>query len=294
MAADKRAPAKAQSTLLNFFKPAATAQAAQVVQDTKATPPAENKNVAPLSPSSNGLKPSKSKSPTSSRTSGNRAQKANLENKKAQDEDDGSADEQDAMEETRSQGTPTTLPKPAVKGMLSRFQYESEGIEPSTPDHSSDAPAVQPPTASNTSKSLTRQEEFRQKIRQSGASSQTASSSGDSATQTTKRRRIIVSEDEDDGDDNYEESVQPVVKRPATVPARRIETKAGSSRTSKAKSIYTPLEQQYLEIKEQYPDAILCIEVGYKFRFFGNDAEVGFLCYTHSVLRAERSGMHDY
>ena len=37
---------------------------------------------------------------------------------------------------------------------------------------------------------------------------------------------------------------------------------------------YTPLEQQYIAIKAQYPDAVLFVECGYKYRFFGEDAEV--------------------
>ncbi|XP_074057848.1 DNA mismatch repair protein Msh3 isoform X4 [Macrotis lagotis] len=49
------------------------------------------------------------------------------------------------------------------------------------------------------------------------------------------------------------------------------EPKATNRRT---KSIYTPLELQYLEMKEQHKDAILCIECGYKYRFFGEDAEI--------------------
>ncbi|MED6124949.1 Mismatch repair protein msh3, partial [Stylosanthes scabra] len=36
---------------------------------------------------------------------------------------------------------------------------------------------------------------------------------------------------------------------------------------------YTPLEQQVAELKGKYPDVLLMIEVGYKFRFFGQDAE---------------------
>ncbi|XP_069848894.1 DNA mismatch repair protein Msh3 isoform X2 [Dipodomys merriami] len=40
------------------------------------------------------------------------------------------------------------------------------------------------------------------------------------------------------------------------------------------KSIYTPLELQYIEMKQQYKDAILCVECGYKYRFFGEDAEI--------------------
>ena len=37
---------------------------------------------------------------------------------------------------------------------------------------------------------------------------------------------------------------------------------------------YTPMEQQYLSIKAKHPDAVLFIECGYKYRFFGADAEV--------------------
>uniref|UniRef100_A0A8B9H1I2 DNA mismatch repair protein MSH3 n=1 Tax=Astyanax mexicanus TaxID=7994 RepID=A0A8B9H1I2_ASTMX len=47
---------------------------------------------------------------------------------------------------------------------------------------------------------------------------------------------------------------------------------AGPNR--RTKSIYTPLEQQYMEIKEQYKDTLLCVECGYKYRFFGVDAEI--------------------
>ncbi|KAJ3218681.1 Mismatch repair protein msh3 [Dinochytrium kinnereticum] len=35
---------------------------------------------------------------------------------------------------------------------------------------------------------------------------------------------------------------------------------------------YTPLEQQYLDVKKKYPDCLLVVEVGYKFRFFEEDA----------------------
>ena len=32
-----------------------------------------------------------------------------------------------------------------------------------------------------------------------------------------------------------------------------------------------------MEIKEKYPDAVLFVECGYKYRFFGEDAEVFLL-----------------
>ncbi|XP_072272312.1 DNA mismatch repair protein Msh3 [Pyxicephalus adspersus] len=49
------------------------------------------------------------------------------------------------------------------------------------------------------------------------------------------------------------------------------ETKTPNRRT---KSMYTPLEEQYMDIKKQHQDAILCVECGYKYRFFGQDAEI--------------------
>ncbi|TXG70881.1 hypothetical protein EZV62_005816 [Acer yangbiense] len=36
---------------------------------------------------------------------------------------------------------------------------------------------------------------------------------------------------------------------------------------------YTPLEQQVVDLKKKHPDVLLMIEVGYRFRFFGDDAE---------------------
>lgn len=36
---------------------------------------------------------------------------------------------------------------------------------------------------------------------------------------------------------------------------------------------FTPLEHQVVELKAKYPDVLLMIEVGYKYRFFGQDAE---------------------
>ena len=46
----------------------------------------------------------------------------------------------------------------------------------------------------------------------------------------------------------------------------------------KSKVKYTQLEQQFVEIKEKYQDAVLFVECGYKYRFFGEDAEVGVQC----------------
>ncbi|XP_020526175.1 DNA mismatch repair protein MSH3 isoform X2 [Amborella trichopoda] len=55
---------------------------------------------------------------------------------------------------------------------------------------------------------------------------------------------------------------------------------------------FTPLEQQVLSLKSQYPDVLLMVEVGYKFRFFGEDAEtaaraLGIYCHQdHNFMTA--------
>ncbi|KAJ2798776.1 hypothetical protein H4R21_003796, partial [Coemansia helicoidea] len=48
---------------------------------------------------------------------------------------------------------------------------------------------------------------------------------------------------------------------------------------------YTPLESQVLDEKARHPDMLLAVEVGYKFRFFGEDARIasrvlGIMCTT--------------
>jgi DNA mismatch repair protein MSH3 len=51
----------------------------------------------------------------------------------------------------------------------------------------------------------------------------------------------------------------------------------------KGGSKLTPMEKQVIEIKRKHMDTVLVIEVGYKFRFFGEDAriaakELGIVC----------------
>ncbi|KAM6930900.1 DNA mismatch repair protein Msh3 [Xenentodon cancila] len=47
-----------------------------------------------------------------------------------------------------------------------------------------------------------------------------------------------------------------------------------SAPSRRSKSTYTPLEQQVMQLKQQHGDALLAVECGYKYRFFGEDAEI--------------------
>lgn len=52
----------------------------------------------------------------------------------------------------------------------------------------------------------------------------------------------------------------------------------------RAKSPFTPLELQFLEVKSKYPDVILLVECGYRYRFFGDDAEVNIKLYRFLAM----------
>ena len=57
-------------------------------------------------------------------------------------------------------------------------------------------------------------------------------------------------------------------------PVRSYVPRLSSSHTDVSSKQYTALEQQFLMIKSLYLDAVLFIECGYKYRFFGKDAEI--------------------
>jgi DNA mismatch repair protein MSH3 len=80
---------------------------------------------------------------------------------------------------------------------------------------------------------------------------------------------------EEEEQEEEEEELPPVksLRGKYTAPGGKRVTAAKKS-TSESTTKFTPLERQYVEIKKQYPDTLLLIEVGYKFRFFGEDAKV--------------------
>ncbi|KAK0630054.1 muts domain V-domain-containing protein [Bombardia bombarda] len=70
---------------------------------------------------------------------------------------------------------------------------------------------------------------------------------------------VIDGEDADAGEEDEED--EPV----ATTKAKKKGTKTGK---------LTPMEVQFLDIKRKHMDTILIVEVGYKFKFFGEDARI--------------------
>ncbi|CAL5029203.1 unnamed protein product [Urochloa decumbens] len=58
---------------------------------------------------------------------------------------------------------------------------------------------------------------------------------------------------------------------PPPPPPRTLNPTAGGGGSGKG---YTPLEQQVVDLKAGHPDVLLMVEVGYRYRFFGEDAAV--------------------
>jgi len=97
-----------------------------------------------------------------------------------------------------------------------------------------------------------------------------------------KRKSASEREDEDgekeDGEEE-EEDISPAAKGlrgkyTSTAGAGKKSAADSKKGTATSTTKFTPLERQYVEIKKKYPDTLLLIEVGYKFRFFGEDAKV--------------------
>ena len=85
-----------------------------------------------------------------------------------------------------------------------------------------------------------------------------------------KRRNWMISEetvdDQDDGADD-EDAEEDTTPKPASKGKRGASTKKGASKL-------TPMEKQFLDIKRKHLDTLMIMEVGYKFKFLGEDARV--------------------
>jgi DNA mismatch repair protein MSH3 len=97
-------------------------------------------------------------------------------------------------------------------------------------------------------------------------------------------------EGEGEGDDDEEAISATNVLREKYSAAKSKATIKPAEISASSTAKLTPLERQYVEIKKKHPDTILMIEVGYKFRFFGEDAKVIF-CLNYTDLRLHRKSL---
>ncbi|KAF9946228.1 Mismatch repair protein msh3 [Mortierella alpina] len=176
--------------------------------------------------------------------------------------------------EQEPEPTPAALPqtkttkKPLSADTLLGYRYSASGVDQGSEGSS---------TTELQMAQLTLREKFIKKLGNLQAPEAVASPTASEPT-TARRRRLII--EDSDEEEQVATKGNPNSRAPSTqeTPSQSASKAAASSRSTSSKkatkSIYTPLEKQYLEIKEQYPDTVLCIEVGYKYRFFGHDAEV--------------------
>ncbi|KAF1914937.1 DNA mismatch repair protein MSH3 [Ampelomyces quisqualis] len=93
-----------------------------------------------------------------------------------------------------------------------------------------------------------------------------------------RRKSKIISEDSRNGEEGEAEDEEEE-EEPAPKPAKG---RKGAA-TKKATPKLTPMELQYLDIKRKHLDTVIVMEVGYKFKFFGEDArtaskQLGIVC----------------
>jgi DNA mismatch repair protein MSH3 len=91
-----------------------------------------------------------------------------------------------------------------------------------------------------------------------------------------RRRSKLISEDTVEGDEGDEEQ-DDEEETPKPTKGRK------GAGTKKAAPKLTPMDKQYLEIKRKHLDTVIVMEVGYKFKIFGEDAriaskELGIMC----------------
>ncbi len=112
----------------------------------------------------------------------------------------------------------------------------------------------------------------------------------DSIAEIKRRNHFIVEEagdaEQEDGDVEEEEE-DPSPPKAVAKGRKTAATKKGSSKL-------TPMEKQVIEIKRSHMDTLLVVEVGYKFRFFGEDAriaakELGIVCIPGKFRYDERT-----
>ena len=74
--------------------------------------------------------------------------------------------------------------------------------------------------------------------------------------------------------ENFEGDPEPVTKKPRTSSQSISRSKSKPQSVGSTSKKLTPLEKQFVEMKRSNLDKILAIQVGYKFKFFGEDAVI--------------------
>lgn len=90
----------------------------------------------------------------------------------------------------------------------------------------------------------------------------------DSIADIKRRNRLVAEETEDTEEGAEDEDAEPEPEPPPKAKGRK------GVAAKKSGSKLTPLEKQVVDIKRKNLDTLLLVEVGYKYRFFGEDARI--------------------
>jgi DNA mismatch repair protein MSH3 len=107
----------------------------------------------------------------------------------------------------------------------------------------------------------------------------------DSFAELRRKNKILSEENADGGEGGEDEEEEEAIPQPAKGKKGAAAKKSGSK--------LTPMEKQYLEIKRKHLDTIIVMEVGYKFKIWGEDAriaskELGIFCIPGKFRYDER------
>lgn len=121
---------------------------------------------------------------------------------------------------------------------------------------------------------------------------------------------IVIDDDDDQDDDNTENRNKLAKFKSSSSKGKgkqRATTATSTSSSSKSKGKgkantdngikHTPLEKQILDLKSKYPGILLIIEVGYKFKFYGEDARIAsqalnIMCFPERNLLSAMIPVH--
>lgn len=94
------------------------------------------------------------------------------------------------------------------------------------------------------------------------------------ASQGASSREELVASDDSSGEEESR-SWQGLASKVQSLGRSSVPGRTPKTVGSAGKSVpYTPLEKQYMKIRDENPGVLLMVECGYKYRFFGEDAEV--------------------
>ncbi|WYZ35024.1 hypothetical protein EsH8_I_001300 [Colletotrichum jinshuiense] len=236
MAPKSKPPEKKQQSLTSFFQPKTVNGLAAVFQKSQS----EARTSPPESPDASRKRPLEEvadKGNNGPEKPPKRAKGEKAGRAAAPDEGKSSSKSPRAKQpvvETESRASAST-------SRAGRFVY-SQGSEGNFEEEEDDDPSVKK-----------RKEELHKKF---------VRKLGHPDSMISRRRREDDNEaaEGEDGEDDEEDEAPPPPK-----------AKKGGARANKK---LTPMEVQFLDIKRKHLDTVLIVEVGYKFRFFGEDARI--------------------